>query len=153
MEQGMNSEFVPREPPPDLAIMGMNLSKRAARRMIQRAMVLVHRDRQAHQRWREARLATFWSIEDWDMEWSAILDRGRMEFGRRAPKKPDLVFRWRSAEEFFQHVDSGKPPGEGFTLEGPRELWKFSDPLLKSFIKWFFHVCKNPIDDLGESLL
>lgn len=149
----MSPELIPQETAFDTETMEKNLSKRAARRMIQRALVLVHRDRQTHQHLREARLSTQWSIDDWDLEWSVILDRGRLEFERRAAKKPDLIFRWRSAEEFFRHVESGKTPQEGFSLEGPRELRKFSDPLLKSFIKWLYQVCKNPVNDLGESLL
>lgn len=149
----MTPESIPHEAAPDPETMEKSLSKRAARRMIQRTFVLVHRDRQAHQHLREARLATQWAIEDWDLEWSVILDRGRLEVDRRAAKKPDLVFRWRSAAEFFRHVESGKPPEEGFSMEGAREVRKFSDPLLKSFIKWLYHVCKNPVDDLGESLL
>lgn len=76
-------------------------SKRAARRVIQRAFVLAGRDRQLRQHLREVRLTTLWILEDWDLVWTVIIDRGKMEFERRPAKHPDLTLTWRTAHEFF----------------------------------------------------
>ena len=44
------------------------LSKRGARRAIQRAFVRVGRERAIRQHLREAELTTLWTIEDWGFE-------------------------------------------------------------------------------------
>ena len=76
-------------------------SKRAARRILQRAYVLTGRDRTLRQHIREARFTTLWILEDWDFAWTVIVDRGRIEFERRPAKHPDLTFSWPTADGFF----------------------------------------------------
>jgi hypothetical protein len=76
-------------------------SKRAARRILQRAFVLTGRDRPLRQHIREARFTTLWTLEDWDLAWTVIVDRGKIEFERRPAKHPDLTFSWPTADEFF----------------------------------------------------
>ena len=76
-------------------------SKRAARRIIQRAFVLAGRDRPLRQHIREARFTTLWVLEDWDLAWTVIVDRGKLEFERRLAKHPDLTLSWPAADDFF----------------------------------------------------
>ncbi len=76
-------------------------SKRAARRILQRAFVLTGRDRQLRQHIRETRLTFLWILEDWDLVWTIVIDRGKIEFDRRPARHPDMTFRWRTANEFF----------------------------------------------------
>jgi len=76
-------------------------SKRAARRILQRAFVLTGRDKPLRQHIREARFTILWILEDWDLVWTIIIDRGRIEFARRPAKHPDLTLSWRTASEFF----------------------------------------------------
>jgi hypothetical protein len=76
-------------------------SKRAARRIIQRAFVLTGRDKHLRQHLRAARLTILWILEDWDLVWSVIVDRGKIEFDRRPAKHPDLTLSWQNANEFF----------------------------------------------------
>jgi len=103
-------------------------SKRAARRILQRAFVLTGRDRQLRQHIREARLTTLWVLEDWDLVWTVIIDRGKIEFDRRPAKHPDLTFNWETANEFFycaslsfRSVSPGReiPQGPGSQSEVP----------------------------------
>src|SRR6266481_4257192 len=81
-----------------------SLSRRAARRIFQRAFVLAGRDRNVRQHIREAHCKILWVIEDWDFAWTVILDRGRVDFDRRPTKRPDLTLTWSTAEEFFHQV-------------------------------------------------
>ena len=76
-------------------------SKRAARRILQRAFVLTGRDRPLRQHIREAHLTTLWIVEDWDLVWTVTIDRGKVEFERRPAKHPDLTLSWPTAREFF----------------------------------------------------
>lgn len=76
-------------------------SKRAARRILQRAIVLTGRDRHLRQHLRAVRLTTLWILEDWDLVWTVILDRGKIEFERRPARHPDLTFSWKTGGEFF----------------------------------------------------
>jgi len=128
-------------------------SKRAARRLIQRAVVLLGRDKHVRQHLREARLTTLWILADEDFAWTVVLGGGRIEFERRPAKQPDLRLAWRTAEEFFQHVDEGVAPEGSFEFQGKQEHRRFSEPLLKGFLLSLRHVLANPVDDAGESLL
>src|SRR5438128_9637996 len=51
----------------------LQLSKRAARRLIQRALVLTGRDRHVREHIREARLTMLWVLEDWGFAWTVHL--------------------------------------------------------------------------------
>jgi hypothetical protein len=128
-------------------------SKRAARRMIQRAFVLLGRNKHLRQHIREAHLTTLWVLEDWNFVWTVIFDRGRIEFERRPAKKPDLAFTWRTAGAFLRQVEEGSAPEGSFELAGNQELRRFSEPLLKGLLESLRHVLRNPVDDVGESLL
>ena len=90
------------------------LSKRAARRAIQRAFVLVGRDRRIRQHLCEADLTTLWMLEDWGLEWTVVLDHGRLEFHRGRVGKPNLTFAWRTAEAFFSQIETGRPVEDAF---------------------------------------
>jgi len=100
-------------------------SKRAARRILQRAFVLTGRDRPLRQHIREARFTILWVLEDWDLVWTVIIDRGKIEFARRPAKHPELTLSWRTASEFFSsaslsfHPKRGPSRGAGFRVEIP----------------------------------
>src|ERR1039457_2140351 len=82
-----------------------SLSKRAARRIIQRAFVLMGRDKVLRQHIRESEITTVWILEDWELEWTVFLHRGKFEVERRQSKHPDVTLSWPTAEEFFKQVD------------------------------------------------
>ena len=65
-----------------------SISKRAARRLIQQAIVLTGRDLSVRQHIREVQLATLWVLEDWNFEWTVNLDRGKVRFDRRPARAP-----------------------------------------------------------------
>jgi hypothetical protein len=128
-------------------------SKRAARRILQRAFVLTGRDRQLRQHIREARLTTLWILEDWDLVWTVIIDRGKIEFERRPAKHPDLTLRWQTADEFFSCARESASPESSLELAGSLELRRVANNLLKCFLGHLSHVLRNPVDGAGESLL
>ena len=147
-------------------------SKRAARRIIQRAFVLTGRDKHFRQQIRSARLGTLWILEDWDMIWTVFIDRGKLEFERRPAKHPDLIFNWPIASDFFLAASNdltraaltaslGQSPGSavhndaqiGLTLTGNVELRRLAGNLLHCFLGQLGHVLRNPVDGSGESLL
>ena len=147
-------------------------SKRAARRIIQRAFVLTGRDKHLRQQIRSARLATLWILEDWDMIWTVFIDRGKLEFERRPTKHPDLIFNWQNASDFFLAASNdltraaltaalGQSPASAIhgdaqtalTLTGNVELRRLAGILLHCFLGQLGHVLRNPVDGVGESLL
>ena len=128
-------------------------SKRAARRIIQRAFVLTGRDRQLRQHIREARLTILWILEDWDLVWTATMDRGKIAFERRPAKHPDLTVSWQTANEFFSCAGKSASPQSLLELAGNIELRRVANHLLKSFFGHLGHVLRNPVDGAGESLL
>jgi len=129
------------------------ISKRAARRLIQRAWVLAARDKRLRQHFREIRLTTLWVLEDWNLAWTAVFDRGRIHVERRLAKQPDMTFCWTTAQEFFEQVDNGIAPEDGFQFVGTQEHRRLFGPLLKGFLLMLRHVIANPVDDAGESLV
>lgn len=130
-----------------------SLSKRAARRLIQRAFVLVGRDRHVRQHVREARLVTLWSLENWKFAWTVQVDRGKIHFQRRLDRRPDLTLTWQAAEEFFRQIGTGLEPTNGFEIEGHLALRKFVEPIFKAFCISLGGLLQNPIDENGDSLL
>ena len=128
-------------------------SKRAARRLIQRALVLLKRDKHLRQRLREARATTLWVLEDWDFAWTVVLHGGRIEFERRPNKRPDVTFSWRTAEEFLNQAQDGAIPPTSFQIQGKQEQRRVCEPLLTGFLLSLRHVLASPVDDSGESLL
>lgn len=130
-----------------------SLSKRAARRLIQRAFVLVGRDRRLRERLRAARVMMLWVLEDWRFAWTVELDRGKLHFERRPAKRPDVTLTWRSAGEFFRQIESGVLPKDGFGMEGSVELQRFSEPVSHAFFIALGGLLHNPVDEDCESLL
>ena len=132
---------------------GITLSKRAARRIIQRAFVLTGRDKRVREHIRTTQLTTLWVLEDWNLAWTVYLHRGRLEVARRPGKHPDVTFSWPTAEEFFLQAER---VGDSLVqveilpaLEHPR----FFQPVLRGFFTALRHVLSNPVDDQGVSLL
>ncbi len=129
------------------------LSKRAARRLIQRAFVLMGRDKHVRQHIRESDIVSLWTLEDWDFAWTVILDHGKIEFERRPAKNPDLTLRWNTAEEFLKQVETGVVPEGGVEFGGREDLRRFREDFLSWVLRSLRHVMQNPVDDAGESLL
>ena len=130
-----------------------SLSKRAARRIIQRAFVLMGREKFLRQQIRESEITTLWTVEDWEMEWTVFLHRGRFEVERRPAKHPDVTLVWPTAREFFQQVDrSGEANVQVQILPAP-EHGRFFETLLRGFFTCLRRVLANPVDDVGENLL
>ncbi len=134
------------------ATASLPLSKRAARRLIQRAFVLVGRDRNLRQHLREASVVTLWVLEDWKFAWTVGLDRGKIYFERRPARHPDLTLTWRTAEEFFHQIEAGVSPEDGFELAGNLEFRKFSQAVYQVFSKVLLRVLRYPFDDAGNRL-
>jgi hypothetical protein len=129
------------------------LSKRAARRAIQRAFVLVGRDKRLRQHLREAELTTLWVLEDWGLEWTIVLDHGKLDFHRGRVGRANLIFAWRTAEAFFSQIETGKPVEGAFELTGDAAWKKLCEPVYDAFYGTLRGVLHNPIDDDGERLL
>ncbi len=130
-------------------IIPSSLSKRAARRLIQRALVLVGRDRRLRQHIRETRLVTTWTVEDWGLTWTVELDRGKVCYDRRSAGRPDCTFAWRTAEDFFRQIDRESFPDESF---GAPELRRLAEPFCRCFCRMMQRVLSFPFDDEGDRL-
>jgi len=138
------SENAPAFPP---------LSKRAARRVIQRAFVLVGRDKHVRQHIRAARLNTRWTLADWGLEWTVVLNHGRLEYHRGRVGRPNLTFAWGTAQAFFSQIETGRPVEGAFELQGDAVWKKLCEPVYDAFCGTLRGVLRNPIDDAGERLL
>jgi hypothetical protein len=103
----------------DPNIVPSRLSKRAARRIIQRAFVLAGRDRNVRQHIREAEVTSLWIIEDWHLAWTLLVHRGRVEFDRHPTRRPDLTLTWRTAEDFFKESEAGERSQDLSQMTGP----------------------------------
>ncbi len=134
------------------ATTSLPLSKRAARRLIQRAFVLVGRDGNVRQHLRQASAVTLWVLEDWKLAWTVELNRGRIQFERRPARHPDLTLTWRTAEEFFHQIEAGVFPEDGFEIAGNLESRRFSQPVYQAFCKVLLKVLRYPFDDAGNRL-
>jgi hypothetical protein len=140
-------ETLPRQDP------AKSLSKRAARRIIQRAFVLMGRDKVLRHQIRESEITTLWIVEDWDMEWTVFFHRGRFEVERRPARRPDVTLSWPTAVEFFQQVDRSGDARVQVQILPAQGHHRFFETLLRGFFVCLRHVLANPIDDAGESLL
>jgi hypothetical protein len=129
------------------------LSKRAARRIIQRAFVLAGRDKSVRQHLRTAHLTTLWVLEDWSLAWTVSLHHGRVEVARRPAKHPDVTLSWSTAEEFFHQTERVGDSAVQVRFLPEQEHRRFFEPLLRGFFTSLRHVLSNPVDDQGESLL
>ena len=130
-----------------------SLSKRAARRIIQRTFVLMGKDKVLRQQIRESEITTLWIVEDWDLEWTVLLRRGKFEFERRPSKHPDVTLSWPTAEEFFHQVDRSGDANVRVQILPEQHRHRFLETLLRGFFSRLRSVLTNPVDALGESLL
>jgi len=129
------------------------LSKRAARRIIQRAWVLAGRDRRVRQHIRSVGFSALWILEDWNFTWTVVFNRGRLEFDRRPTKCPDLTFTWQSAADFFAEIETGARPPQGFQAEGDLALQRVCEPVYRSFSKTLQTLLGRPVDENGVPLV
>ncbi|HET7840680.1 MAG TPA: hypothetical protein VFM21_03700 [Terriglobia bacterium] len=128
------------------------LSKRAARRLIQRAFVLTGRERQIRQHIRETHVAMQWVLEDEGLEWTVLLDRGKMIFDRRPVKKPDVILKWAEARAFFESARTGRDEPDAFTIEGSPELRRVAELVWRGFRAALGNVLSFPYDEDGVRL-
>ncbi|MBZ5514960.1 MAG: hypothetical protein LAN62_08975 [Acidobacteriia bacterium] len=129
------------------------LSKRGARRAIQRAFVLVGRERAIRQHLREAELTTLWVIEDWDLKWTVVINHGRLEFHRGQVGKAQVSYCWQTGEGFLGQIATGTAPKDEFQLVSDPVWRRMVDPVFDAFASALRTVFSNPVDDDGERLL
>lgn len=129
-----------------------SLSKRGARRVIQRAVVLLGRDKAFRQKVRTVQMNSRWSVEDWDLEWTVIVAQGRMEFHRGRTGRAHTHLRWKTGEDFLKQVELGRTPGDGFELECPAAEKALVESLLARFCATLKSVLADPVDDDGVRL-
>lgn len=129
------------------------LSKRAAQRLIQRALVLAGRNRNVKQHIREADLATIWSIEDWRLEWAVGIRRGEIEFDRRLPHKPDIRATWPTAQAFFAEAEAPESPSTELRYDGPPQARRTWDVVHHAFRESLRNLLEDPHDQDGHSLV
>lgn len=130
-----------------------SLSKRAARRVIQRAFVLVGRDKALRQKFRSVELASHWRVEDWDLKWTVVVDEGHIEFHRGHVGKAKVSFLWMTGDDFLGQIVTGTNPGGGFDLDCEAALRRVADPLFAAFASTLKVVLADPIDDDGVRLM
>ena len=129
------------------------LSKRAAQRLIQRALVLAGRSRNVRQHIREADLTSVWSIDDWGLEWAVAICHGKLDFDRRLPSQPDIRVSWPTAESFFQEADAAHRGVSSLQYEGPSGARRMWDILYQEFRATLADLLQNPVDQDGRSLV
>lgn len=127
------------------------LSKRAAQRLIQRALVIAGRSRNVRQHIREADLTSVWTIADWDLEWAVAIRRGAVEFDRRLPHRPDIRVTWATADVFFAEAENGCATEHRY--EGPVEARRTWDVVYSAFRDALKGLLLDPIDGDGRSLV
>ena len=136
-------------------------SKRAAQRLIQRALVLAARSRNVRQHIREADLTSVWLIEDWDLEWAVSIRHGKLDFERRLPRQPDIRATWPTARAFFAEAGASDPSaGESQEVRqaavqyaGPREARRTWEVVHQAFSAALKDLLQNPVDQDGRSLV
>lgn len=129
------------------------LSKRAAQRLIQRALVLAGRSRNVRQHIREADLTSVWSIDDWGLEWAVAIRRGKLDFDRRLPHAPDIRISWPTAEAFFHQSETALQDANPLQYEGPPEVRRIWDIIHQAFGTALHDLLQNPVDADGRSLV
>ncbi len=138
------------EPSAELA--SASFSKRAARRLIQRAFVLAGRNRRLREHIRDAHLAMLWRLEDWNFEWTVVLERGRLLFDRRPVRSPDLTMIWESAADFFSQVEQEPARDANYQLEGDPQLRRIADVVYRTLHAELARVLRFPFDDAGNRI-
>ena len=129
------------------------LSKRAARRLIQRAFVLAGRDRRVRQHTREIELVSIWAIEDWELEWTVQIRRGRLEFDRRLARQPDIRVSWEKAEALWSESERSPAGPLACRYEGPAEARRMWEIVYHAFRAALSDLLRNPVDENGTSLV
>jgi hypothetical protein len=129
------------------------LSKRAAQRLIQRALVLAARSRNVRQHIREADLTSVWSIDDWGLQWAVAIRRGKLDFDRRLPHHPDIRVSWPTAEAFFREAEVTCANANRLEYEGPPEARRMWDIIHQAFHTALEDLLQNPVDQDGRSLV
>jgi hypothetical protein len=130
-----------------------SLSKRGARRVIQRAFVLMGRDRALRQKLRGTELATRWRVEDWDLEWTAVMAGGRFEFFRGQTGRAPVNIHWERGEDFLAQVRHGGTSFAGFSYHCDAAARRPLELVIQSFLTTLRRVLQNPIDDDGVRLI
>lgn len=127
------------------------LSKRAAQRLIQRALVIAGRNRNVRQHIREADLTSVWTIADWDLEWAVAIRRGKLDFERRVPHRPDIRVTWATADVFFTEAENGG--ATQLQYDGPAEARRLWEVVYAAFRAALKDLLLDPVDADGRSLV
>jgi hypothetical protein len=135
------------------SIVPSRLSKRAARRIVQRAFVLAGRDRNVRQHIREAEVTSLWIIENWHLAWTLLVHRGRVEFHRHPTRKPDLTLTWRTAEDFFKESEAGERGQNRSQITGNLALRRFVEPVCQAFWVSLRDLLRNRVDGSDDPLV
>jgi hypothetical protein len=133
-----------------------DLSHRAARRVIQRAVVLAGRDRTLRDHIRTVRVETLWRIEDADLTWTVVIDRGQLEYSRRPTKRPDVTLVWPALDNFAIHLESEISVATGeadFVQAQNPSARKAALSLYASFLRRLRLVLADPFDENGIPLI
>lgn len=130
-----------------------DISKRGARRLIQRAFVLVGREKAIRQHLREVELVSHWALEDWGLEWTVVLDHGAVEFHRGRVGRANVKYSWPSAASFFAQLRNGVAPTEDLALESHPAHARTLEPVFAAFQAALRKVLLDPVDDSGDPLL
>jgi hypothetical protein len=146
-------EGLPEEPAHEASRLAAQLSKRAARRIIQRALVLAGRDRLVRQQLRTVQFAMRWEIEDWNFGWTVLVDRGRLDFERRPAGRRAVTFIWDTASAFWSDVESSTWAGAKLTMGDVQPSRHALDTFYRAFCASLRGVLANPVDADGESLV
>ena len=131
-----------------------SLSKRAARRIIQRTFVLMGKDKvSAAANPRIAKSPRFGSWKTGRWSGRCFSTAGSLKLERRPAKHPDVTLSWPTAEEFFHQVDRSGDANVQVQILPEQEHRRFFETLLRGFFSCLRHVLANPVDAVGESLL
>ncbi len=92
-------------------------------------------------------------LEDWDFEWTVMIDRGKVRFDRRPTRTPDITLTWPDAAEFLAAVQEGRVPDDSRVLAGNTDLLTYVEPVYRSFCRWLEQVIRYPVDDAENPLM
>ena len=102
------------------------------------------KDKAMRQQIRESEITTLWIVEDWELEWTVLLQRGKFELERRPSKHPDVTLSWPTAEEFFHQVDRSGDANVKVQILPEQEHRRFFETLLRGLFSLRLHRCPQP---------
>ena len=92
-------------------------------------------------------------LEDWNFEWTVMIDRGKVRFDRRPARAPDITLTWPEAAAFLAAIEEGRTPDDSRVAAGNLDLLTYVEPVYRSFCRLLEQVIQYPIDDAGNLLM